>query len=138
MKAVKIFTPLFACGVLFSGAASAEVMEPAEAHETATKVRQVTYQCGKGGQVKVTYGFNAEKLPTYAEAHLGGKTRFLPINLAHSDAAGTSFGDENSWRIGSAAITLGNYHKSDVLIQDPNSEIAYKHCKVTATKKISG
>lgn len=138
MKAVKFFAPLFACGVFFSGSAFAETMEPSEADRNATKVRQVTYNCSKGGRVKVTYGFNAQKLPTYAEASLGGKTRFLPINLAHSDIAGTSFGDENSWKIGSHAITLGNYHKSDVLIQSPNSEITHKHCKVTAVKKIKG
>lgn len=138
MKAVKIIAPVLAFGVLFSGVASAEVMEPSEAHATTTKVRQVTYSCTKGGKVKVNYGFNNKKLPTYAEAHLGGKTRFLPINLAHSDSAGTAFGDENSWTIGSSAITLGNYHKTDVLVLDPNSEIQYKNCKVVSTKKVKG
>lgn len=138
MKAVKIVAPLLACGVLFSGVASAEVMEPSEAHATATKVRQVTYSCNKGGQIKVKYGFNKQNLPTYAEAHLGGKTRFLPINLARSDIAGTFFGDDNSWTIGGSALTLHNYHKSDVLIQNPNSEIQYKSCKVANVKKLKG
>lgn len=139
MKAVKFIAPIFALGVAFTGVAHAEAtMDAAKADETATKVRQVSYSCNKGGAVKVTYGFNKQKLPTYAEAHLGGKTRFLPINLAHSDVAGTSFGDENSWAISGGAMTLGNYHKSDVLIMDPNSEIQYKHCKVVSTKKIKG
>lgn len=139
MKAVKFITSVFACGVLFTGVSHAsDLMDARQADETATKVRQVTYQCAKGGNVKVTYGFNAQKLPTFAQAHLGGKTRFLPINLKHSDMVGTSFGDENSWKIGGSAITLGNYHKSDVIIQDPNSVIEYKTCKVVATKKVKG
>lgn len=138
MKTAKIIAPLLACGVLFSGVASAEVMDPAQADTTTTKVRQVTYSCAKGGNIKVTYGFNKQNLPTYAQAHLGGKTRFLPINLAHSDIAGTSFGDDNSWNIGTNALTLNNYHKSDILVQDPDSRITHKTCKVASTKKIKG
>lgn len=139
MKTTKVMTALFALGVFCSGVAHAEaLMDAHEADKTTTKIRQVSYQCTKGGALKVNYGFNKQKLPTYAQASLGGKTRFLPINLQHSDLAGTSFGDENSWRIGTDALTLANYQKSDILVEDPNSNITYKHCRVTNTKKIKG
>lgn len=139
MKTLKTLASLLVFGALLSGTAHAEqTMDAHEADRTTTKIRQVTYKCATGGTVKVNYGFNKQKLPTYAQVHLGGKTRFLPINLAHSDLAGTFFGDENSWRIGAGALTLGNYHKSDVLIQDPDSNITYKTCKVTHTKKVKG
>lgn len=137
MKALKILAPVLALGML-TGVAHAETMDARQADATTTKVRQVSYQCATGGKVKVSYGFNKQKLPTYAQAHLGGKTRFLPINLAHSDIAGTNFGDDNSWNIGTSALTLGNYHKADLLVQDPNSTIAYKNCRVVSTKKIKG
>lgn len=139
MKTLKIIAPIFALGMALSGAAHADdLMDARTADETATKVREVTYQCTTGGQVKVHFGFNKQKLPTFAESHLGGKTRFLPINLKHSDIAGTLFGDENGWRIGSSAITLGNYHKSDILVQDPDSLITHKYCKVVKVKKVKG
>lgn len=139
MKTLKLIAPLFALGIGLSGAAHAQAtMDAATADKTAVKVRQVTYKCTTGGTTKVTYGFNKQKLPTYAEANLGGKTRFLPINLARSDVAGTFFGDEDSWQIGSDALTLNNYHKSDVLIQDPSANTAYKGCKVSKVKRIKG
>lgn len=139
MKTLKIITPLFALGMGLSSIAHAQAtMDAATADNSAVKVRQVTYKCATGGTTKVTYGFNQQKLPTYAEANLGGKTRFLPINLNRSDLAGTFFGDENSWQIGTDALTLGNYHKSDMLIQDPSANIAYKSCKVVKIKYIKG
>ncbi len=139
MKTLKILAPIFALGMALSGAAHAgDLMDARTAADTATKIRQVTYQCTTGGKVAVKFGFNKQNLPTFAEAHLGGKTRFLPINLAHSDIASTSFGDENSWTIGSSAMTLANYHKSDILVMDPNAVIEHKYCKVTNVKKLKG
>lgn len=139
MKTLKMIAPVFILGMAFSGVANAsDLMDARTADKSATKVREVTYQCAIGGKVVVNFGFNKQKLPTFAESHLGGKTRFLPINLKHSDIAGTLFGDENGWRIGASAITLGNYHKSDILVEDPNSVITYKHCKVVKVKKIKG
>ena len=139
MKAVKFIAPIFVLGVAFTGVAHAEAtMDAAKADKTATKVRQVSYSCGIGGAVKVTYGFNKQKLPTYAKVNLGGKTRFLPINLNRSDVAGTLFGDENSWMLGTDALTLGNYHRSDIIIQDPESQLSYKDCRVVYTKKVKG
>ncbi|WP_323843443.1 DUF7606 domain-containing protein [Moraxella sp. Pampa] len=139
MKILKKIAPVFIMGVALSGVASAsDLMDARTADETATKIREVTYQCKIGGKVKVNFGFNEQKLPTFAESYLGGKVRFLPINLTHSNIASTLFGDENSWMIGSSAITLGNYHKSDILVQDPDSVIAYKHCKVIKVNKLKG
>ncbi|AKG06865.1 hypothetical protein AAX05_00085 [Moraxella bovoculi] len=138
MKALKTLAPALVLGMALTGVAHAETMDARQADATTTKVRQTAYQCSIGGKVKVTYGLNKQNLPTYAKAHLGGKTRFLPINLAHSDIAGTSFGDENSWNIDTSALTLNNYHKADLMVQDPDSVIAYKNCRVIGTKKIKG
>ncbi|UNU74237.1 adhesin [Moraxella nasovis] len=139
MKALKMIAPLFVLGVGLSGVASAQTtMNPETADNTAVKVRQVTYQCNIGGTTKVTYGFNRQNLPTYAEMNLGGKSRFLPINLERSDIAGTYFGNDDSWQIGTDVLTLGNYHKSDVIIHSPAAETAYKGCHVVKVKRIKG
>ncbi|WP_457920461.1 ACP-like domain-containing protein [Moraxella catarrhalis] len=45
----------------------------------------------------MNYGFNNQGLPIYAEANLGGKTRFLPINLVESIGELMIFGDDNDW-----------------------------------------
>ncbi|PSJ81018.1 adhesin [Neisseria iguanae] len=116
------------------------MIQPDEAREITTKVRQVTYNCSIGGRVGVTYGFDKQKYPTYAQARLGGKNRFLPINWQHSDVAtdSFSFGDENTWTIGGSSLTLGSYHNSNVLILSPGSKISYKNCKVASIKKVKG
>lgn len=114
-----------------------ELMDARQADESTVNKRQVVYQCQGNKSVKVVYGFNKQNLPTYAQASLNGKSRFMPINLAHSDNVGTRFGDDNNFSIGASAITLSNYHKVGVdTIQDPANEILYKSCKVKSYKKV--
>lgn len=139
MKALKIIASVLALGLSFTATANAQrTMDAYQAAQAANKVRQVTYSCTTGGTVQVNYGFNNQELPTYAEANLGGKTRFLPINLARSDISGTTFGDDNGWQISGTALQLNNYHRSDVLIHDPAAQTAYKGCYVVGTKRIKG
>lgn len=126
---------------LASGSAlaySEQVMDAATSHDTAVKVRQVNYSCQNNNKVSVTYGFNKQNLPTYASVNLNGKDRFLPINLGRSDDVDTVFGDEDNYSIMSSALSLGNYHKSSVNIQDASSKIVYKGCDVKSIKKLKG
>lgn len=126
---------------LASGSAlaySEQVMDAATSHDTAVKVRQVNYSCQNNNKVSVTYGFNKQNLPTYASANLNGKDRFLPINLGRSDDVDTVFGDEDNYSIMSSALSLGNYHKSSINIQDASSKIVYKGCDVKSIKKLKG
>lgn len=134
----KIIAPLFAFATLFTGTAYAEeLMDAREADATAVKTRQVTYQCQGKNTVKVTYGFNQQNLPTYAQATLNGKSRFMPINLAHSDSVSTRFGDDNNFSLGASAFNLSNYHKVSVdTIQSPASDILFKSCNVKSVKKL--
>ncbi|WP_019673294.1 ACP-like domain-containing protein [Psychrobacter lutiphocae] len=130
-----------AATALASGSAFAytdQVMDPATSHDTAVKVRQVNYTCQNNGKISVKYGFNKQNLPTYAEAYLNGKTRFLPINLGRSDDVQTVFGDEENFSIMSDTLRLNNYHKSSVNIQNANSEFLYKGCDAKSIKKIKG
>ena len=127
--------------LLSSGSAlaySEQVMDPAESYDSAVKVRQVNYSCQNNKKVSVTYGFNKQNLPKYAEAYLNGKKRFLPINLGRSDVVDTVFGDEDNFSIMSGALSLNNYHKSSVNIQDAGSKILYKGCNTKSVKKIKG
>ncbi|MUG32899.1 MULTISPECIES: ACP-like domain-containing protein [Psychrobacter] len=126
---------------LSSGSAlaySEQVMDAATSHDTAVKVRQVNYSCQNNAKVSVTYGFNKQNLPTYASAYLNGKDRFLPINLARTDKVDTVFGDEDNFSIMSGALSLNNYHKSSINVQDASSKIVYKGCHVKSVKKIKG
>ena len=102
----------------------------------ASYIYQVVDQNNK--KISVTYGFNKQNLPTFAEAHLNGKKRFLPINLGRSDDVDTVFGDEDNYSIMSSELRLGNYHKSSINIQDASSKIVYKGCDVKSIKKIKG
>lgn len=138
MKKVLLTMLVLVFGMTFATAHAQEMMDAHQADKTTTKIRKVSYQCATGGKILVKYGFNRQKQPTYAEAHLGGKSRFLPINLAQSDVAGTFFGDENSWQIGTDALTLNNYQRTDVLIQDPDAKIIYKTCKVVSHQRVKG
>ncbi|MDN5733573.1 MAG: adhesin [Psychrobacter sp.] len=127
--------------MLGSGSAMAysdNVMEPSESYDTAIKHRQVNYSCQNNKKVSVTYGFNKEYLPTFAEATLNGKTRFLPINLGRSDNVGTVFGDEDNFSIMTGPLRLNNYHNSSANIQNAKSEILYKGCNVDSIRKIKG
>ncbi|WP_372829783.1 adhesin [Psychrobacter maritimus] len=127
--------------MLGSGSAMAysdKVMEPSESYDSAVKHRQVNYTCQNNKKVSVTYGFNKQNLPTFAEANLNGKKRFLPINLGRSDMVDTVFGDEENFSIMTGALRLNNYHKSSANIQDASSEIIYKGCNVKSIKKLKG
>ena len=127
--------------ILGSGSAMAysdQVMEPSESYDSAVKHRQVNYTCQNNKKVSVTYGFNKQNLPTFAEANLNGKKRFLPINLGRSDMVDTVFGDEENFSIMTGALRLNNYHKSSANIQDASSEIIYKGCNVKSIKKLKG
>ncbi len=127
--------------MLGSGSAMAysdKVMEPSESYDSAVKHRQVNYTCQNNKKVSVTYGFNKQNLPTFAEANLNGKKRFLPINLGRSDMVDTVFGDEEYFSIMTGALRLNNYHKSSANIQDASSEIIYKGCNVKSIKKLKG
>lgn len=134
----KIIAPLFALTTLFAGTAYAEeMMDAHQADATTVTKRQVTYQCQSGKSVKVTYGFNKQNLPTYAQATLNGKSRFMPINLAHSNISNIRFGDDNNFSLGADAFTLSNYHKVGFdTIQSPASDILYKGCHVKSVKKV--
>ena len=141
----KLTAALSSAGILMSmlGSGSAmaysdQVMEPSESYDSAVKHRQVNYTCQNNKKVSVTYGFNKQNLPTFAEANLNGKKRFLPINLGRSDMVDTVFGDEEYFSIMTGALRLNNYHKSSANIQDASSEIIYKGCNVKSIKKLKG
>lgn len=108
--------------------ANIKTQEDAREMDAATVVRKaVNYDCGNGKRLKVTYGFNKQGLPTYAQAYLNGKTRFMPINLNYSDMVGTTFGDENNFSLSTEGITNKKYRKA-IQVQSPSSEIIYKSC----------
>lgn len=141
----KLTAALSSAGILISmlGSGSAmaysdKVMEPSESYDSAVKHRQVNYTCQNNKKVSVTYGFNKQNLPTFAEANLNGKKRFLPINLGRSDMVDTVFGDEENFSVMTGALRLNNYHKSSANIQDASSEIIYKGCNVKSIKKLKG
>ena len=141
----KLAAALSSAGILMamlgSGSAMAysdQVMEASESYDTAVKIRQVNYSCQNNKKVSVTYGFNKQDLPTFAEANLDGKKRFLPINLGRSDTVDTVFGDEDNFSIMTGALRLNNYHTSSANIQNASSEILYKGCDVKSIKKLKG
>lgn len=85
----------------------------------------------------MNYGFSDQALPTYAEANLGGKTRFLPINLVESAGNFMHFGDDNDWQILGFYLQLDNDHHSDIIIHDLAAKAEYV-CDVVGTKRIKG
>ncbi|EIJ68993.1 ACP-like domain-containing protein [Pasteurella bettyae] len=109
--------------------AAGEQSDPREAYESTVKTAKVKYSCQNGKKLAVKYGFNKQGIPTYAEAKLNGKTRFMPINLNTTDASGTTFGDENNFSLYGDPMEFDNFRKADVNIQNPASEILYKGCK---------
>ena len=108
----------------------------------------------------MNYGFSDQALPTYAEANLGGKTRFLPINLVESAGNSMHFGDDKGWQISGFylqldndhhslqldndhhSLQLGKDHHSDILIypDDADAKASYASylCDVVGTKRIKG
>lgn len=117
---------------------SDDVMEASTSYDTAIKHRQVNYSCQNNNKISVTYGFNKQYLPTFAEANLNGKKRFLPINLARTDNVSTVFGDKDNFSIMTGPLRLNNYHKSSANIQNASSEILFKGCNVASIVKLKG
>lgn len=109
-----------------------------ESAESTVKERQVTYSCLNRKTVKVTYGFNKQNLPTFAQAKLRGKNWFMPINLHRSDNVDTVFGDDDNYNIMSDAMTLQNYHRSSINVQDATGEILFKNCTAKSSRKLKG
>lgn len=130
MKSLKKFlvpmTLLVASTAVF---ASGPQEDPATMHANTVKTKTVSYTCQNAKKVTVKYGFNKQNLPTYAEAQLNGKKRFMPVNLHHSDNVTSAFGDENNFSLSTDAITFKTVKKGYVNIQSPASEILFKGCK---------
>ena len=125
---VKILAPVAL--LVLSGTAFAQTQsDPAQARKDAVKTKTVNYTCQSGKKVSVKYGFNKQNLPTYAQASLNGKTRFMPVNLNRSDNVSSNFGDENNFSLSAGVITYKNVGKSNIMIQSPASEILFKNCK---------
>lgn len=147
MKALKIIAPVLALGLSFTAIADAKDTLPVRsAKQLTNKVRQVTYSCPTGDTVQVNYGFSDQGLSTYAEANLGGKTRFLPINLVRSVDEFMTFGDDKDWQILGLYLQLDNDHHSlqldkdhhsEILIRDLDAKTSYR-CDVVGTKRIKG
>lgn len=116
---------------LVSTVATAEVAEQSDAGQAyadTVSQKSVNYRCNSGKSVKVTYGFNEQGLPTYAQANVNGKSRFMPINLNSTGSDGTNFGDENNFSLSSDVMDSTNYRNADIMIMSPSSEIVYKGC----------
>lgn len=108
--------------------ATANAQSPQEAAQSTVSKKVVSYQCSAKKKVKVTYGFNKQGLPTYAQASLNGKTRFMPINLNRSDNVDLMFGDENNFSLATSAFDSKTYRSKPILIMSPSSEILFKNC----------
>lgn len=98
------------------------------AYESTVSKKKVSYQCQSNKSVTVTYGFNDKGLPTYAMALLEGKQRFMPLNFQRSDHVDTTFGDDNSHRLGTDHMDIKNYHQKSILITNQGNEIIFKNC----------
>lgn len=127
---------LSALALVFVASISAHAMDPAKAYDDTTIVREVSYNCLANKNVVVTYGFSRDKKPTYASAFLGGKDRFMAINLDRSDRVDTVFGTEDNYRLASEDFNLNTYHRRGVNIQTPGNEILYKNCRFSSMKKV--
>ncbi|OAV27101.1 adhesin [Moraxella catarrhalis] len=137
MKALKIIAPVLALGLSFTAIANAkDTLSVRSAKQLTNKVRQVTYSCPTGDTVQVNYGFNDQGLPTYAEANLGGKTRFLPLNWTESGGEAMTFGDDKDWQIFGVYLQPDNDRHSGIHIY-PDAEPSYR-CDVVGTKRIKG
>ncbi|EGZ50301.1 MULTISPECIES: ACP-like domain-containing protein [Neisseria] len=117
----KLSAALLACSLLASGLAHAE--------NAAVSKSVVHYSCQQGKKLKVTYGFNKQKLPVYASAYMNGKTRYMPINLNVSDNVDTVFGDENNFKLSTSYMDRKNHRKNAVMVTSPGQEIIFKSCR---------
>ncbi|WP_374806552.1 adhesin [Acinetobacter sp. c2-A9] len=100
-----------------------------ESFSSTVDTKTVNYSCQGGKRIAVTYGFNEQGLPTYAEADINGASRTMPINLGMSGGAMSSFGEEDSFTLSASAITSKNVRRSSMMITDQANEIVYKACK---------
>ncbi|XXQ68631.1 DUF7606 domain-containing protein [Neisseriaceae bacterium B1] len=108
-----------------------------EAADSTVKERQVNYTCSDKS-LSVTYGFNKQGLPTFAQAKLNGKKWFMPIDLNRSNHVDTVFGVEDNYNLVSDYLSLNNYHQSSVMVQDASDRILFKNCTAKSSKKIKG
>ncbi|MFB6349756.1 adhesin [Moraxella sp. ZJ142] len=114
---------------------SAPQSDAQQAYQNTVKTRTVNYSCQNDNQVEVTYGFDKHSKPTYAEAKIDGKNRFMPVNLKHSDVVSSAFGDEDNFSLMANVLTPRNVRKSSINIQDPASQIIFKGCEATKAHK---
>lgn len=134
MKSVIKFIPVIALMLGSTDAISntAPHSDADQARKSAVKTRTVNYTCQNGEKVSVKYGFNKQNLPTYAQASLNGKTRFMSINPYRADDVGTVFGDEDNFSLNGGvdanALTYKNIRKSSINFLSPASEIIHKGC----------
>lgn len=129
-------TTFITATMLLSGIAQAAPQSDArQAHAKTTKTAKVQYICQDNKKVTVKYGFSKQNQPTYAQAFLNGKQRFMPINVTETDKSGTTFGDENNFSLYGDPMTYKNYRKATMNIQSPNNEILYKLCEPKKNKK---
>lgn len=130
MKSLIKVVALSLLTVSFGAYATDKSHEDAAKMANATvKTKLVKYACQNDKKVNVKYGFNKQNQPTYAQATVNGKTRFMPINLNLSDVSKTHFGDDNNFSLAGDAFDMSNVKKSIISIQTPASEIAFKLCK---------
>ena len=101
---------------------------PRKPHKTPKKIRDVKYVCQGGKKITVRYGFNAQNLPTYAQATLNGKARFMPLNQYRTEAVSTVFGDDDNFSLMANRINYKNVRSSSMNIQSPSGEILFKGC----------
>ena len=110
-------------------------MTAANAKNPTTATKSVSYTCQGGEAVRIQYGFNRQGLPTKAIMYVGGKTRVMPIDLAHSDMTSTSFGTDKTYSVNTGAsgnpmgMTSRNYRKQIAMVTSPKGEILFKECK---------
>ncbi len=100
----------------------------------------VEYDCQSNRSIKVTYQFNDVGLPTSAKAVIGGRTRYMPINLSRSNNVDTIFGKEKQYVLSTGYLDSKNFKKSSILVTAPDNKILFKNCmakktKVSKTKK---
>lgn len=122
-----VYAALLAAAALAAGSAQAQT--PDLQHEDAVHTASVRYTCQGGKRLTVTYGFNEQNLPVYASAHMNGKRRYMPVNLGASDRAGTTFGDEDNFKLSTDHLNRRNYRSRSIMITSPGQEIIYKNCR---------
>ncbi len=136
MKLVKL---LAVSSLLVAGAAHATTQPQSDGQEafaSTVSTKSANYTCQGNKKIKVTYGFNAQGLPTYAKAYLNGKDWVMTTNLYRSDNVSQVFGDEDNFSLMASPFTSQNYKKTSFNIQNASGEILYKSCQgAKAAKK---